>query len=166
MTVPLAELPITVTYFSMEYNHGYYFREVKIPSHITYDGTTYTVNTIAENAFINCTKLTSITIPSTVTYIHGEAFAGCSSLSVLTIEDGKQPLFLDAKTTGFKYYREGVFADCRINKLYLGRDLRYNESEEWPSTQYYPPFYNNVPKDNKNTLYDVTIGKDVTTIPS
>ena len=110
--------------------------------------------------------MTSITIPSTVTYIHGEAFAGCSSLSVLTIEDGKQPLFLDAKTTGFKYYREGVFADCRINKLYLGRDLRYNESEEWPSTQYYPPFYNNVPKDNKNTLYDVTIGKDVTTIPS
>ena len=85
----------SVTYFSMEYNHGYYFREVKIPSHITYDGTTYTVNTIAENAFI--------TIPSTVTYIHGEAFAGCSSLSVLTIEDGKQPLFLDAKTTGFKY---------------------------------------------------------------
>ena len=27
----------SVTYFSMEYNHGYYFREVKIPSHITYD---------------------------------------------------------------------------------------------------------------------------------
>ena len=67
----------SVTYFSMEYNHGYYFREVKIPSHITYDGTTYTVNTIAENAFINCTKLTSITIPSTVTYIHGEAFDDC-----------------------------------------------------------------------------------------
>lgn len=156
----------SVTYFSMEYNHGYYFREVKIPSHITYDGTTYTVNTIAENAFINCTKLTSITIPNTVTYIHGEAFRDCSSLSVLTIEDGKQPLFLDAKTTGLKYYREGVFADCRINKLYLGRDLRYSEGGEWPSTQYYPPFYNNVPKDNKNTLNNVTIGKDVTTIPS
>ena len=40
---------------------------VAIPEKITYNGTEYTVTTIAEGAFANCTSLESISIPGSVT---------------------------------------------------------------------------------------------------
>ncbi len=39
------------------------------------------VNSIGQFAFYNCTSLTSVTIPDSVTSIGGYAFAGCSSLT-------------------------------------------------------------------------------------
>ena len=58
---------------------------VTIPSAVTYSGITYSVTSIGERAFFNCSSLTSITIPNSVTSIGDRAFMGCSSLTSITI---------------------------------------------------------------------------------
>ena len=45
------------------------------------------VTSIGDNAFYDCTSLTSVTIPNSVTSIGDDAFRGCSSLTSVTISD-------------------------------------------------------------------------------
>lgn len=75
----------TVTYASTSYNS--YSGAVTIPSSFTRNGTTYHVYYIGENAFRDCTGLTSITIPSSISSIYGNAFSGCSALTKVNITD-------------------------------------------------------------------------------
>lgn len=58
--------------------------KLTIPSEI--DG--YPVNYIDEYAFYNCTNLTSIIIPDSVTHIHSGAFKNCTALTNITIGNG------------------------------------------------------------------------------
>ena len=70
-----------------------YKGDIVIPAEVTYDGSTYSVTTIGENAFYHCYDLTSVSMPS-VTTIGDEAFSNCYDLtsvsmpSVTTIGDG------------------------------------------------------------------------------
>ena len=56
-----------------------------IPSSVTYNSVTYSVTSIGEGAFCNCTGLTSVTIPNSVTSIGGSAFTMCTGLTSVTI---------------------------------------------------------------------------------
>ena len=56
-----------------------------IPATVTNNGTTYSVTSIEDWAFADCSSLTSITIPNSVTSIGDLAFNGCSSLTSITI---------------------------------------------------------------------------------
>ena len=56
-----------------------------IPETVNYNGTTYSVTSIGEYAFMYCSSLTSINIPNSVTSIGWSAFANCSSLTSITI---------------------------------------------------------------------------------
>ena len=58
---------------------------VIIPSQVEFNGKTYDVDGIDPQAFSNCTGLTSVTIPNSVTNIGKEAFSGCSGLTSVTI---------------------------------------------------------------------------------
>lgn len=58
---------------------------VVINSTISNNGVTYKVKSIGENAFNDCTGLTSIVIPNTVTSIGSKAFFNCIALSSITI---------------------------------------------------------------------------------
>lgn len=60
---------------------------VDIPASVEYDGVTYTVVGIAPSALYN-EDVSSVSIPSTVTYIGNSAFRGCSQLSEIVIPDG------------------------------------------------------------------------------
>ena len=64
---------------------GDYTGPVTIPERVTYDGATYSVTTIGDYAFSDCTGLTSVTIPSSVNSIGEEAFRGCTGLTSVTI---------------------------------------------------------------------------------
>ena len=52
-----------------------------IPASVTYQGNTYSVTKISANTFSNCSGLTSVDIPSTVTHILNYAFQNCSGLT-------------------------------------------------------------------------------------
>ena len=53
-----------------------------IPSSVTYNGTTYTVNEVGDYAFYGCANLTgSLTLPSTITRIGHYAFYGCTGFT-------------------------------------------------------------------------------------
>ena len=67
------------------YGADYRITTAIIPSTVTYQGATYSVTSIRENAFSCCSSLTSVTIPNSVTSIGNSAFSGCSSLTSVTI---------------------------------------------------------------------------------
>ena len=68
-----------------EVTSGEYTGSVTIPESFTYNGVTYSVTSIGDNAFSGCSGLTSITIPNSVTSIGSSAFHGCSGLTSVTI---------------------------------------------------------------------------------
>ena len=58
---------------------------VIIPAQVSYNNSTYSVTSIGDIAFLNCTGLTSVTIPNSVTSIGDSTFAFCSGLTSITI---------------------------------------------------------------------------------
>ena len=59
---------------------------VTIPTTVSYNGTTYSVTSIGECAFMWCTGLTSITISNSVKCIEVSAFSGCDGLISIVVE--------------------------------------------------------------------------------
>ena len=64
-----------------------YTGDIVIPSQVTISGKTYTVTSIADDAFKGCTGLTSITIPSSITSIGSSSFDSCTNLNKVSISD-------------------------------------------------------------------------------
>ncbi len=58
-----------------------YTGSVTIPSTVTYKGVTYDVIAVGNNAFSDCSDLTSVTIPNSVTSIGLLAFSNCTGLT-------------------------------------------------------------------------------------
>lgn len=58
--------------------------DVVVPDTVSFGGNDYPVVAFAENAFISCSQITSITIPHTVEDIMANAFNGCLGLQQLT----------------------------------------------------------------------------------
>ena len=67
------------------YSSSLTITSASIPSSVSYSGKTYNVVAIGGTAFSGCTRLTSVTIPSSVTSIGIGAFADCSGLTSVTI---------------------------------------------------------------------------------
>ncbi|MDR1652053.1 MAG: leucine-rich repeat protein [Prevotellaceae bacterium] len=60
-----------------------YSGDVIIPGSVTNNSITYSVTSIDSVAFLECTGLTAITIPSTIKAIYGFAFKDCTALAVV-----------------------------------------------------------------------------------
>jgi hypothetical protein len=75
---------ISLKSHNVEVTEGDYNDAVVIPGTIEYDGTTYTVTKIGDEAF-EYQWMSSITLPETITTIGRSAFYFCSSLTELTL---------------------------------------------------------------------------------
>ena len=110
------------------------------------------VTSIGNYALSGCSGLTSVTIPDGVTSIGNYAFSGCSSLKDLTIDDSEEILSLGYNSHS-NFGGEGLFYDCPLETVYLGRNLSYSSYESYG----YSPFCN-------TPIKDLTIGNSVTAI--
>ena len=91
-----------------------------------------TLSTIGNAAFDRCNSLPEIFIPKSVSSIGQGVFRKCSSLSVVGFEDGASPLSL-----GRDSVNKGLFYDCPLDSVYIGRELSYQKTKAYG----YSPFY-------------------------
>lgn len=76
------------------------------------------LSVISDNAFNGCSALVELTLPGTLTEIGENAFGGCSGINRLTFADNSAEL----------RYGSGNFTDSPIERLTLGRTLRYTST--------------------------------------
>lgn len=97
-------------------NGNTYSGNVVVPQNVTWNGRTFVVNEILDDAFMRCT-LSSLTVPPSVLYMH----LGNATIGELIIEDGNDLLrasqYLDYDTDDNSDMCEG-----HIEKVYLGRN--------------------------------------------
>lgn len=72
---------VMVTYYDRWKNEDYVSGELVIPPKVIYDSKTYKVVSIGGGAFEDCSGLTSVTIPNSVTSIGSRAFYYCYGLT-------------------------------------------------------------------------------------
>lgn len=65
-----------------------YAGDIVVPAEITFRGSTYTVMSVAQDAFALCEKLTSVQFPPTVKGISACAFIGCTGLRSVSLPAG------------------------------------------------------------------------------
>ena len=80
-----SETNATVTYFDCNLNRYAYTGNVVIPETVTYNGSTYFVTSIGDEAFTDCSGLMSVDIGNSVTRIGDRAFSDCFSMTSVAI---------------------------------------------------------------------------------
>ena len=147
---------VSVTYKGASYDQysNEYTGSVVIPESVAYNDNTYSVTKIEERTFSDCSDLTSIVIPNSVTKVGHYSFWNCTSLKELYIEDGEGVLKIGYNNNDDFLVGTALFCDSPLETLYLGRNLSC-----YPSALYcFSPFI------GKSTLTSVTISNSVTRI--
>lgn len=99
-----------------------YFVSRYVSGEITLPGT---ITSIEKETFEDCTHLGSITIPASVLSIGDNAFNGCNNLKSIIIESGDEVL-----TLGVGKSLQGLFYDCPLEELFIGRPLSYSTNNQ------------------------------------
>ena len=120
-----AELSVSYKGESYSYSSGRasYQGVVVIPDKVTYNGKTYSVTTIGNHAFLYCTDLTSVTMPSSVTSIDEEAFYECRKLTSITIPSSVTSIGREAFNGTAWYYNQpdGLVYAANVAYKYKGK---------------------------------------------
>ena len=86
----LTQDEVAVTYLEYESgSYGGYYNDYKgsitVPATVTYNDVTYKVTAVGRSAFIECSSLTSVSLPSTITSIGDRAFMDCNGLLSVSV---------------------------------------------------------------------------------
>ena len=111
---------------------------------------------IDAGAFKDCTDLTGISIPATVTYSGPEAFYGCTSLKKLRLEDSDKEIIFIATDDPWVTVRYWEFA--ALEEVYVGRNYRCQFKSGEPGSSFGEPF------SHHPSIKSVTFGDKVTRI--
>lgn len=107
----------------------------------------YTVTGIGNRAFMNCTRITSVSFPNSITQIQGEAFGGCTGLTSVTIPENVTLL-------------ENAFPNCiHLTTVYYNAT---NCTEAWIPFTTEPGFGET---NYSSSVTTVVIGSNVQVIP-
>ena len=95
-----------------DYSNEYY-GNIVIPEYVTFEGNSYQVTNIGMRAFQNCTRLTSITLPTSVKYFSSWAFSGCTGLTAVYISDLTTwcNTYFSTENSNPLYYAHHLFVD-------------------------------------------------------
>ena len=93
---------------------GYYSGDIVIPNEAINGEKTYVVSGIGKYAFKSCDKLSSVSLPSSITTIGYSAFGGCSTLNEIALSENLTSI------------DKSAFADCkRLREVYLPDNLTF-----------------------------------------
>ncbi len=114
------------------------------------------VKTVGDYAFQNCEKMKAVVIKPSVKSIGNGAFNGCTAMTGLVFEESDETLSL-----GYNYYNssgdgKGMFYDCPLQSVFVGRPLSYNTAR----------WYGYSPVARIETLTKGHFGNPVKAIPS
>lgn len=86
------------------------------------------VDSIGEQAYANCGKITFLTIPGNVRSIGNSAFEGCYGIKSVVLEDGASTLKMGNYITSdwARPVYNGLFSPCPLESIYVGRNLEYD----------------------------------------
>ncbi len=78
------ELQVTYQSVSIFGTQGYHNKKsVTIPKNVNYEGKTYSVTSIDDNAFFYCLDTEFVSLPNTINHIGNYTFAGCTKLETI-----------------------------------------------------------------------------------
>lgn len=86
-----------------------YKGEVMVRPTVDYAGNTYNVIAVQPGAFKNCTELTQIELPTSITSIGDSAFNGCSAMEYLVVKATSVPTLGNAVFTGIDFAKAKLF---------------------------------------------------------
>ena len=91
--------------------YGCPIEQITFPESLEFIG--HTSGHVQQGAFENCTKLTSVTIPSSVRWMNARCFYGCTNLTTVSIEEGIEKI------------GEYVFSHCTsLNELVFPESVK------------------------------------------
>ena len=96
-------------------NNNSYSGDVVIPATVTYNDVVYNVTSIGSYAFLDCSDLTSVTIPQSVTSIGNSAFYNCMKLTDVHISNIESWLTIE------------YFLLLRMNSMVIVSKKRYKK---------------------------------------
>ena len=149
-----SDLTVGVTYRGNSYNSysDEYSGSVVIPEKVTYDSKEYSVTRIGNNAFRDCSGLTSVTIPNSVTSIGEDTFFNCPSLTSVDIPNSVTSI------GNYAFYACSGLAAVHITDLSAWCKIKFYD---WASN---PTFYAHHLYLNGEEITNLVIPDDITSI--
>lgn len=121
---------------------------LNIPSSVSYNGITYCVVSVSSSAFLSCTELTSVNLPTSIQEIGDNAFSGCTGISNIILPNSIVSIGNNAFSgctalttvdfpSSLTTIGSNAFYNCHISTLTLPNTVLFMSSNSFANTPWY-----------------------------